>query len=136
MGRVGSDWSLGFYSGSIIPPLAVPLNSEKDPGWHSSHMSCPTAPCALPAGHSRQEVALETAANLPAAHEEQVVAPLNSEKDPGKHAVHSLAKFCEKKPAGQVEQLVVSPWLKVPALHGRHSVAPRSLLVWNLVLLA
>ena len=66
----------------------------------------------------------------------QVAAPLNSETDPGKHAVHSLAKFCEKKPAGQVEQLVVSPWLKVPALHGRHSVAPRSLLVWNLVLLA
>ena len=26
MARVGSDWSLGFYSGSIIPPVELKKN--------------------------------------------------------------------------------------------------------------
>ena len=36
MGRVGSDWSLGFYSGSIIPPRPGLFDTKQLPVIFSS----------------------------------------------------------------------------------------------------
>lgn len=108
-----------------------PASALNVPGWHASHLLCPSAAWCQPALHAVQAVAPVVLEKRPDLHSPQLPCPGPATNLPASHGVQDVAALPEEKPAEHLVQFVAREFndRNVPGSHAVHDVAPNSFSV-------